>query len=189
MTQKTSFLGLVPESIASDKNIKATAKAFDEQMQALMKRQSRVHLLSNIDNLSSIELDHLAVQYDLDVWRDSWPLSMKRNVLKTSIQIKRKKGTVAAVEDALSSIGSAASIVEWWQTNPKGKPHTFTIYATQAEFEGTITDEMQEDLVAMINDAKPLRSHYDLVIQHVAKGGIYLSGVARPVAFVKLTNF
>lgn len=189
MSEKASFLGLVPESIASDKNIEATAKAFDEQIQALVKRQSRVHLLSNIDNLSSIELDHLAVQYDLDVWRDTWPLAMKQSVLKTSIQIKRKKGTVAAVEDALSAIGSVASIVEWWQTEPKGKPHTFTIYATQSEFEGTITDEMQEDLVAMIDDAKPLRSHYDLVIQHICNGGVYLSGVARPLSFVKLSNF
>ena len=189
MSEKSSFLVLIPESIVSDQNVEAAAKAFDEQIQALIDRQSRVHLLSNIDNFSSIELDHLAVQFDLDVWRDTWPIAMKRNVLKTSIQIKRKKGTVAAVEDALSSIGSAASIVEWWQTEPKGKPHTFTIYATQAEFEGTITDEMQEDLVAMIDDAKPLRSHYDLVIQHIAKGGVYLSGVARPLSFVKLSNF
>lgn len=184
--ENASLLDIIPDSIAKDEQMIALARALDPHLQDLAKHLGRVAIHGNIDNMTSQQLDHLAFSHDLNTWRDTWPLGMKKSVLKTAIPNKRIVGTVRAVKDALASIGSAATIVEWWQTEPKGEPHTFTIYATQSEIEGTIDAEMQEDLRAMIDDAKPLRSHYDFVMQNQGKTGINAYACIRPCVYVRL---
>ena len=190
MTVKTienvKLIDTLPGSIAKDANIEAVAHALDRPLQEIAKSVDIPAIYASIDKLPSTVLDHLAVSWDATVWRDSWPVELKRSVLKTTISEKRKKGTVKAVKDALASISSAASIVEWWQTEPKGPPHTFTIYATQADIEGTIDAEMQEDVIALIDDAKPIRSHYDFVIQNKAKSTINVTAMVRPLTFAKI---
>ena len=184
--ETASLLDLLPDSIANDEKVKGAAQAIDPQLQAAASMVDLPSVYVSIDKLTSTQLDHLAVAWDITVWRDYCPVSLKRNVLKAAISEKRKKGTVKAVRDALSSISSAASIVEWWETEPKGTPHTFTIYATQADIEGTIDAEMQEDVIALIDDAKPLRSHYDFVIQNKVKSGINVYACLRPVTVAKI---
>nr|DAH50782.1 MAG TPA: tail protein [Caudoviricetes sp.] len=177
---------LLPDSISKDENVKAAAEAIDPQLRAVSENVDIPSIYVNIDKLSSGVLDHLAKQYDVTVWRDSWTVSLKRSVLKTAISEKRTKGTKAAIIDALASISSAATIVEWWETNPKGTPHTFTINATQSKIEGVIDEEMQEDLFALIDDAKPLRSHYKFVLQQNASGGINVYGCMRAISYASI---
>lgn len=174
---------LLPDSIAKDGNVEASSEAIDPHLKFIAEHSGIPSIYIDIDNLSSVALDHLAKQYDISVWRDGWNVSLKRSVLKTAIADKRKKGTIGAVKKALQSLGSAASIVEWWQTTPKGEPHTFTIYATQPEFDGVIPAEMQEDIIGMIDDAKPLRSHYNFVVSQDYRGGIGVYGCVRVLAF------
>lgn len=178
----------MPDSISGDKNVAAAAEALDPQLQRAASKVDIPSLYVNIDKLSSLALDHLATQYDISVWRDSWPVTLKRSVLKTAISDKRLKGTVAAVKQALESLGSAASLVEWWQTTPKGTPHTFTVYATQLDFDGVIDTEMQEDVIAMIDDAKPERSHYSFVVQTQANGGINAYGCLRVLTYSSIRS-
>lgn len=184
--EDVGIIDTLPGSLAKDANIQAIAKALDRPCQSLAQSVDVPAIYASIDALPTTVLDHLAVSWDATVWRDSWPVELKRSVLKTTISEKRKKGTVKAVKDALASISSAASIVEWWQTEPKGTPHTFTIYATQADIEGTIDAEMQEDVIALIDDAKPVRSHYDFVIQNKAKSTINMTACVRPVCYAKI---
>jgi phage tail P2-like protein len=174
---------VLPDSIAKDEKVDAASQAIDKQLKTIANMLDIPSIYVNIDRLSSQQLDHIAKQYDVTVWRDSWTVALKRSVLKTAIAEKRKKGTVSAVKEALASISSAASIVEWWQETPKGTPHTFKIYATQANIEGIIPSELQEDLISLIDDAKPLRSHYDFVVQQQARGGINIYGCMRAVAY------
>lgn len=177
---------LLPDSISKDEGVSAAAEAIDPQLKAIADKADLPSIYASIDNLPSLVLDHLAVQYDVTVWRDSWPISLKRSVLKTAISDKRKKGTVSAVKAALASISSAAEIVEWWQTNPKGTPHTFSIFATQSKIEGVVDAEMQEDLFALIDDAKPLRSHYSFVLQDSLNGGINITGCMRVLTYASV---
>ena len=178
----------LPNGIAIDKTISAAATAIDPHLQLIASKVDLPSLYTNIDNLSSLALDHLAAQYDVSVWRDSWTVALKRSVLKTALSDKRKKGTRSAVIKAVESIGGAASIVEWWETNPKGTPHTFVINVALSGIEGVLSDEQQEDLIRLIDDAKPLRSHYELVLIKVLNGGIGAYGCMRTLTYSSLRS-
>lgn len=166
---------IMPDSINKDVTVTAAADAIDPQLKGISADVDKPGIYSRIDELSSEALDNLAAQYDVAAWRDHWDIAMKRSVIKTAIASKRKVGTVSAVKMALESIGSYSKIVEWWQTKPKGTPHTFTIYVTLSDVQGTVSDEMQNDIQLMIDAAKPLRSHYEMVLTQTlgSEIGIY----------------
>ena len=178
---KVKLADVLPESIGRDEGVASAAEAIDPQLKLMAGFVDIPALYVSIDQLPTEVLDHLASQYDVTVWRDTWPIAVKRSVLKASIPDKRTKGTVAAVKRALASVSSAAVIREWWQMSPKGTPHTFSIVATQSDLAETFDTEMQEDIVAIIDDAKPVRSHYTLTIQSNLLGGMNLSAFFRPV--------
>ena len=108
--EKSVLLDLVPDSIKRDKSVSGAAEAIDPLLKEVTAASDLPSIYVSIDGLSSEQLDHLAYQWDASVWRDSWPIEMKRSVVKTVVTEKRKKGTVKAVRDALASIGSAATI-------------------------------------------------------------------------------
>ena len=179
---------LLPDSIAQDDNVRHSAEALDKQLLDMTSAVDLPSIYVSIDKLTSTQLDHVAYGWDASVWRDSWPVSMKRSVLKNIVREKRKKGTLRAVKDAVASIGSAATIKEWWQQEPKGTPHTFEIQATLGNIEGTLDSEMQEDLFALIDDAKPVRSHYTFVLVRQLQGGMGVDGYLRPVAYSRIRS-
>ena len=116
------------------------------------------------------------------MWRDSWPLERKRSVIKNVIREKRKKGTLNAVKAAVASIGSRTVITEWWQKEPKGSPHTFEI-----EVDMPIVDfdiEAQEDVFGLIDDAKPVRSHYELLLNNRLDGKVGFIGAAQYASYL-----
>lgn len=186
-----SLKDTIPDSIGKDEQVKAAIKAIDPKLQGVAISTDASYIYSNIDKLSSLALDHLALQYDVDAWRDSWDIAMKRSVLKTAIMDKRKKGTLSAVREAVSSLGGSATIREWWQSNPKGTPHTFTINVSLPKIDGVLGEQMQDDLIALIDGAKPARSHYSFVLNTSLSGTISAIGFVRTltVAEVRTREF
>lgn len=179
-----SLLDIMPDSIAGDGDVKAAAAAIDKQLRAVSGATDAPAIYANLDNLTGAILDSLAVQYDVTVWRDTWADSIKRNVLKTAISDKRKKGSVYAVKNALASLGAAASISEWFEYN--GEPHTFKIYVAQSEIPGHVASEVQEDVISLVDDAKPVRSHYDLIVQQPITGGLNFCGYIRAASYSRV---
>ncbi|WP_077073652.1 phage tail protein I [Mailhella massiliensis] len=179
---------VLPDSIARDAKVSAAATAIDPYLAAVASGRELPAIYASLSRLTGAQLDHIAKQWDVSVWRETWTDDVKRSVLSTAIIDKRKKGTVSAVKGALASISSIATIREWWQESPKGTPHTFTVYATLSDIDGSLDTETQEDLFALIDDNKPLRSHYEFVLQHMGLGQIGMVGAARPLVFAKLYN-
>ncbi len=170
---------VMPDSLTRDSGASSAASAIDAMLKEAAAMVETPAIYVAIDSLPEAVLDHLATQYDASVWRDTWPASLKRSVLKTTIADKRMKGSVRAVRQALASVSSVAIIKEWWEQSPKGTPHTFAVIASQGDVADTISAEMQEDIAALIDDAKPLRSHYTLSIQNNLAAGISASSHLR----------
>lgn len=180
------LIDLVPDNLAQDKNLYASSLAIDPELKAVSDQLMVPAIFSRIDELTSDELDHIAWQFDSKVWRDGWPLHLKRSVIRTIINEKSKKGTLSAVRKAVESLGSAVIIREWWQESPTGTPHTFTVTLSVNEIPGQVTAQTQADLMLRIDDVKPVRSHYTFSVATQANAGLNLSNGVRVATFVRL---
>lgn len=177
---------LIPENIVEDSNVKACADALDLPLQDVSNKVDIPSIYLRLDSLTSEQLDHMAAAWDASVWRQSWPIQIKRSVLNNVILEKRKRGTLGAVKKAIETIGSYTNITEWWQETPKGTPHTFKVIASLNNYEGVLESDLQEDLFGLIDDAKPVRSHYDFILQKRYSGEIGVIGLYRDLAYARV---
>lgn len=181
-----SLLDFLPSSIAQDENVIASAKSLDPHFRELYKNVDIAAILANIDKLNSVQLDHVALGFDVRPWRDSWSVALKRSAVKANIINKRKRGTRAAIKAALESLGSAARIVSWYEKDPPGTPGTFTIYVTLNGSEDVASAEMQEDIQLVIDEVKPFSRHYEFILQQTLAGGIGVYGCVRVATLNRL---
>lgn len=177
---------LIPENLVKDSNVKACAVALDPSLHDVSNKIDIPSIYIRIDTLTSEQLDHMAAAWDASVWRQSWPIEIKRNVLNNVILEKRKRGTLGAVKKAIETIASFTSLTEWWQETPKGTPHTFKVIASLNNYEGVLESDLQEDLFGLIDDAKPVRSHYEFILQKRYTGEIGALGLYRKLAYARV---
>lgn len=181
-----SLRELVPDSIKSDPKVSAAIDALDAEIQAVSALCGVPSILARIDQLDSQVLDHLAWQFNAKTWRDTWPVSLKRSVIRTIIEVKSKLGTRYAVEQAVQSLGSAVTIQEWWEFDPPKTPHTFDILVTLNDQGGEVPEaQIQEDVIRLIQDSKPVRSQFEFTLAQQATGDLALFGVGRSLEYYR----
>ena len=156
--------GRLPGSIAADPQVAAAAAGIDPQLAAIAQAADLPAVLYRMDGLSSAQLDHLARHFDVAGWRDEWDINRKRSVFAASYKNKRRMGTLAAVKDAIAAFGAGARIIEWWETDPKGEPHTFRVEIAFSSAETLPTEDLQAQVKALIDAAKPARSQYEMIV-------------------------
>jgi len=157
-----------------------------EQVQARASLQAvPLRELWNPDTCPAYLLPWLAWTLSLDSWQPYWPEAVKRARIRAAVEIQRRKGTAKSVRDVVRSFGSSLALREWWQTEPKGEPHTFDVTLTLG---GGVpnTIEYQNDVIAEIERTKPVRSHFSFTLGLAATGGMGLGGAARPVIYRRI---
>lgn len=112
----------------------------------------------NPDKCPEHLLPHLAWALSVDNWDSAWPVERKRQVIKDSTHIHRKKGTREAVEMAVSAIrGDDTKVTEWFEDKDNLAPGNFTVDYIST---GTPVDGSElNKLVPAINSAKNVRSN------------------------------
>ena len=118
----------------------------------------------------------------MDEWDSNWTTATKRNVIKNSAEIHRKKGTVAAIKSLLNSFGIALQLIEWWQTTPKGTPHTFIVFLGWLQTPVSVQDSIAKAITAI----KPVRSSFVIAAMETFVGSINIVGVCRTATFDRL---
>ena len=184
----TKLTDLLPPNLAADEDIRAKAEAFDDQFSQLVGSIEQPAIYMRIDQMTSLQLDHLAVQYDVSPWREFWPVTIKRNVIKATYMTLAKRGTVEAVKTAVSALGSAVQVIEWWQMEPKGIPHTFKVVANLGSFDGVLSSDLQNDVMSLIDNAKPVRSHYTLELRESLEGGVGTVGLVESSVVARISD-
>ena len=129
-------------------------------------------------------LPWLAWGLSADSWDADWSEAVKRQAVAESIALHRIKGTRLSVEIVLRRFDQLARVVEWHETAPRGKPHTFEILLPLT-VDGTApggtraTAAFAEAIIREVSRVKPLREHFKFV-QHLAvAGSIGIMGAAR----------
>jgi phage tail protein, P2 protein I family len=147
-----------------------------------------IDTLWNPDTISADLLPWLAWSLSVESWKPYWSDVIKRNRVKTAIDIARRKGTAKSVRDVVESFGGHVEIREWWQTEPKGVPHTFTLILTVPTQGGQeASAEFVDDIIAEVRRTKPARSHFTFTQGVLAMGGLGVIARARPVAYARLS--
>ena len=185
--EDTKLIDLIPSSLKDDPNVLAAVEAIDKELNEVSKLCNVPALKSRTDELSSKTLDHMAWQVDSKTWKDTWPLSIKRSMIKAVTLEKVKKGTLSSVSSVLNGLGSNFALKEWWENSPKTIPHTFNITVLAQDIEGQLSSDTINDIIANIDNSKPVRSHYRLTIATQSNGGIGTIAAIRPFSYAKLS--
>ena len=118
-------------------------------------------------------LPWLAWAFNVDTWDASWTEAQKRGVIKNSVAVHKKKGTIGALRTALDGLGYDMDVNEWFKKAPIGDPYTFSIDLF-VEQVGIPTSAAYDKIVEVANSVKNLRSYLDGVKIHaLSNGGIY----------------
>lgn len=133
-------------------------------------------------------LPWLAWGLSVDTWSPDWPEATKRARIARAIEIQRRKGTLAGIAAAVAVFGGAVSIREWWQTTPRGLPHTFDVVLQLGLVDGAPpSGALIDDVITEISRAKPARSHFTFALGIDGMARIGVIAVARPAVFVRLS--
>lgn len=103
-------------------------------------------------------LPWLAWALSVDDWSDNWSETIRRNVIKASIEVHRKKGTIGALKKALEAFNyTNIKVQEWFEYG--GDPYFFRVFFDVVEpgFDINILPQVQK----VIENTKNARSHLE----------------------------
>lgn len=153
------FLRLLPSFMRDDEAVIALSKAVDRLMLEPGTHLSTIRTWDKIDELNEAECDEMAWELSIDWYDSTYPIEVKRNLIKSYISAKRKSGTKAAVVSVLRSIFKDANIEEWYEYG--GKPYFFRLEVTIPE--NGVTAEQQRQALENIKYYKNVRSRLEQV--------------------------
>ena len=120
----------------------------------------------NPDNCPEHLLPWLAWSLSVEVFDSRWPVEIRRNVIRSSIEVHRKHGTLGGLKTALAALGVDIRVTEWFDTG--ARPYTFSIKAlATVDLIGDpsiplLSSQLRDQVMRVIDSVKPVRAHYDL---------------------------
>ena len=130
-----------------------------------------ISTLYNAQTCPAHLLHQLAWAWSVDRWDNRWSEQTKRGAIESAFFIHAHKGTIGALRRVVEPLGYLLEVIEWWQTVPESIPGTFALNVGVRD--SGITEEMYQELVALIDDAKPLsRTLTELVISLESTGNL-----------------
>ena len=137
--------------------ILSLAKTFDAFMADRIDT-SALLLWGGIDAAKESVLDHLAYHLHVDEYDTSYPIDIKRRMIKQSIPVHKHKGTPYAVKTAIATVYESGQLEEWWDYG--GTPYRFRVSGITDPLTGAADIRR---LLTLINSAKNKRSWLDYV--------------------------
>lgn len=165
------------------------ATTFEHDVEATLSRLSKVDVsalstLWNADTCPTNLLPWLAWAEGVDEWSSLWSEKVQRAVIKAQRQVRKQRGTKAAVKAAVLALSGSTTIKEWFEYTTPRTPHTFDI--TIAGGDGYIEAELQNSMIRAIDRNKPVRSHYTLGVGLTSAGSIKLVGTAMAATYKRM---
>lgn len=154
--ENTNLIELVPTSIKKDEQIKAAASGIDPELKSVSSSIKFAELYSRIDELTEPVLKMLA--WENRVYSYEWALATtidaKRNLVKNSFDLNKRRGTRWAIERIFELLNIDATIQEWFEYG--GQPYRFKVNINTIDGRG-LTEEELDTAYRMIDVYKPLR--------------------------------
>ena len=115
----------LPPTLANDPKILPLARTIAAPLQENIELAGVTLIFHRIDELKEDVLDILARDMHVDWWDDSYPIVIKRRVLKDSVRVHMRLGTKFAVQTTLRNIFPHSEVERWYEYG--GTHHRFRI--------------------------------------------------------------
>lgn len=115
----------LPKTLAEQPWVQALAEASRKMRRRVMAYADRTRLFCDIDEASEEALDALAVELQTPLYKNDYPLTVKRQIVKNSMLYHIRSGTRGAVEELLADIYQGAEVEEWFKYG--GEPNYFRV--------------------------------------------------------------
>lgn len=115
----------LPKTLAEQPWVQALAEASRKMRRRVMAYADRTRLFCDIDEVSEEALDALAVELQTPLYKNDYPLTVKRQIVKNSMLYYIRSGTRGAVEELLADIYQGAEVEEWFEYG--GEPNYFRV--------------------------------------------------------------
>lgn len=167
------------------------ATAFERAIEAATARIGDVPApLRNLWNPATCPLEllpYLAWALSIDAWSSDWPEMVKRRRVAAALQIQRRKGTADSVRTVVESFGGSVAMREWWQTTPRGVPHTFDLVVSLDGLVGPEqTAAFADAVIAEVHRAKPVRSVFTFSQALSGRTSFGVVAAVRPALLTRL---
>lgn len=116
---------LLPPSLKQDPKMIALSNIIAGELQKTNKMIRQNLIYARIDELDEQTLDVLAYDLHVDWYEYGYSIEAKRAVIKDSVRVHKRMGTLYAVRTALGSVYPDSEIEEWFDYN--GEPYTFRV--------------------------------------------------------------
>lgn len=115
----------LPKTLAEQPWVQALAEASRKMRRRVMAYADRTRLFCDIDEASEEALDALAAELQTPLYKNDYPLTVKRQIVKNSMLYYIRSGTRGAVEELLADIYQGAEVEEWFEYG--GEPNYFRV--------------------------------------------------------------
>lgn len=115
----------LPKTLAEQPWVQALAEASRKMRRRVMAYADRTRLFCDIDEASEEALDALAMELQTPLYKNDYPLTVKRQIVKNSMLYYIRSGTRGAVEELLADIYQGAEVEEWFEYS--GEPNHFRV--------------------------------------------------------------
>lgn len=149
----------LPPVLKNDSRMQALSRVVADELQENARLIKNNIIYARIDELPEKILDVLAYDLHIDWYNYDYPVQIKRDLIKTSVKVHKKLGTVYAVETALRTLYPNAEIKEWFEYG--GESFLFRIIIDISL--SRITPEVRE-ILRVINTYKRLTAHLEKII-------------------------
>ncbi|MNW32452.1 Phage tail protein [compost metagenome] len=175
-----SLLDVLPDNLRTDKQVRDAAMALDVKMDELTAKIQRVNLFGRTD-WTDEETDELAWQFHVDYYDPTLPLEQRRELVRQSIPLHRRKGTPSAVEDLVTTIFGYGKVEEWWEYGDD--PGYFQVVVSNPK----ATEEQAQQFIEVVESVKRKSAHLRrVVVLDSAKGTHYYGVGTQQVDLINL---
>ena len=115
--------------------------------------------LANPDICDEKYLPFLAYAFKVDFWDNNLNVEDKRRLIKSSLLLHQRKGTVWVIERVFEALEMEAELIEWFDY--EADPYHFKVEITVSDMQRRISAELFEDLKNYIELYKNVRSVLD----------------------------
>lgn len=116
----------LPGIVGTQPWVKALAAAWQVMQNKTLDLADKSQFFTAIDTASEQILDALAVQFRVEWYRTDYSLEVKRQLIKSALDVWRTMGTIYAVRTAIAALSAGTVVEEWFEYG--GEPGYFRVF-------------------------------------------------------------